>query len=82
MVEIFQPADEESTFVDNEIPSGTIDGTNTDFTIANIPVSGSLKVYRGGSRQKLTEDYTFSGITITFIIAPQDGEIILVDYRY
>lgn len=72
----------EIRFKDDETPSGTIDGVNTTFTISKTPISGSLKVYRNGARQRITEDYTFTGKTITFIIAPQVGEIILVDYRY
>lgn len=69
-------------FIDDETPSGTINGINKDFTINNFPSPAtSLKVYRGGARQRLTEDYTFSGKTITFIIAPVSGEIITVDYR-
>lgn len=68
--------------VDDENISGTINGVNQTFTInhAPSPVS-SLKVYRGGARQRITEDYTLSGSTITFTIAPQVGEILLADYR-
>lgn len=68
--------------IDDENISGTINGVNQTFTInhAPSPVS-SLKVYRGGARQRITEDYTLSGSTITFTIAPQVGEILLADYR-
>ena len=70
-------------FIDDETPTGTINGTNKDFTINNTPSpTSSLKVFRGGARQRITEDYTLSGKTITFIIAPVDGEIITVDYRH
>lgn len=68
--------------IDDETPSGTINGTNAVFTLANLPnPPSSVKVYRGGARQRITEDYTLSGATITFTIAPQVGEVILVDYR-
>ncbi len=68
--------------VDDESVVGTIDGVNTVFTINNPPSPvSSLKVYRGGARQRITEDYTFSGVTITFLVAPQVGEILLADYR-
>ena len=63
-------------------PTGTIDGANKVFTLSKTPETGSLKVYRGGARQRVTEDYTFSGKTITFTLAPQVGEVILVDFRY
>jgi len=70
-------------FVDDEVPAGTINGTNTVFTVARLPFRGSLKLYRGGARQRVTEDYTLSADqkTVTFLIAPQVGEILLVDYR-
>lgn len=71
-----------SRYIENEIPSGTIDGVNTTFTISkNTMDASSVKVYRGGSRLKLTDDYTFAGRTITFVIPPEVGEKLLVDYR-
>lgn len=69
-------------FMDDETPSGTINGVNQDFTLSKAPVGGSLKVYRGGARQRITEDYTISGKTITFTIPPVVGEVLLCDYRY
>lgn len=68
--------------VDDETPSGAINGSNTVFTLANVPSpASSLKVYLNGARQRITEDYTLSGGTITFTIAPLTGSILLVDYR-
>ena len=66
--------------IKSEVPSGTIDGSNTDFTIANTPVTGTLMVYLNGIRQKITDDYTFTGTTISFITAPLTDSKILVDY--
>jgi len=70
-------------FIDDETPTGTVDGNNTVFGLARLPHRGSVKVYRGGSRQRVTEDYTLSSDhrVITFTIAPQVGEILLADYR-
>lgn len=68
-------------FIDDETPSGTKNGSNTDFTTNLIPATGSLKVYRNGVRQRVTEDYTLSGQTISFTVAPASDEIILCDYR-
>jgi len=62
--------------------TGDINDINKDFVIANTPISGTLKVFVGGARQKETEDYTVSGTTISFVLAPQTGSIILVDYSY
>src|SRR3990167_1168479 len=68
--------------IDAETHGGTIDGVLKDFTIARTPSPlTSLKIYRGGARQKITEDYSFSGVTISFTNAPQVGEVILVEYR-
>lgn len=69
-------------YIDDETPTGTVNGTNKIFTVSKSPVVGSLKVYRGGARQRVTEDYTLSDKTITFTLAPQVGEILLVDFRY
>lgn len=72
----------EGKLIDDETPTGTINGTNKAFTLASTPnPTASLKVYRGGARQRVTEDYTLSGDTITFTVAPVTGEILLCDYR-
>lgn len=68
--------------IDDETPSGTINSSNTVFTLANLPnPASSVKVYLNGVRQRVTEDYTLSGATITFVSAPPTGSILLVDYR-
>lgn len=68
--------------VDDETPTGTINGTNATFTLAHTPTAGSVKLYLNGARLRVTEDYTISGATITFIIPPLTGSILLADYRY
>lgn len=71
-------------FIDDETPTGAINGTNTVFTISKAPEAGSLKVYRGGQRQRVSQDYTLSegNKKITFTVAPVVGEVILCDFRY
>lgn len=70
-------------FIDDFTPIGDLDGINTIFKLPKTPATNSLKVYRGGARQRVTEDYTFDGYrTITFLVPPELGEIILVDFRY
>jgi hypothetical protein len=71
-------------FIDDEIPIGTVNGSNTIFYSHYLP--HALKVYRGGARQQITTstitgDYTLVGKKITFTVAPQVGEILLLDYR-
>lgn len=72
-----------SNFVTREVPSGTINGSNTAFTLANTPVAGSEEVFLNGMIQNVGagNDYTISGATITMLTAPLSGEIILVNYR-
>lgn len=69
-------------FIDDATPTGTINGSNKEFTIEKAPVTGSLKVFMNGARMRITEDYTFSGKTITFTVAPPSGSVLLVDYRH
>lgn len=72
----------DSHIVDPYTPTGTINGVNTDFTLNHTPSPAtSLKLYRGGQLQSLTEDFTLSGNTITFLIAPVAGEILKVEHR-
>jgi hypothetical protein len=79
-----------AVFTDSEVPSGTVNGTNgTDgnatFTLAATPTAGSVHLYVNGIRQKVgaSEDYTISGVTITFISPsiPITNSKILADYR-
>lgn len=73
-----------SNFVDGETPGGTVNGTNTSFTLANMPSpSTSLAVYRNGLLQSLGVDYTLSGMALTFLTVstPQSGDIIRAAYR-
>lgn len=70
-----------SAFVDGEAPTGDIDDVNDEFELANTPISGSVHVYLNGLRMKVTDDYTISGTTITFVTPPASGDTILCDYR-
>ena len=72
------------TIVTEEVPSGLVNGSNTTFTIANTPTSGSVKLYRNGIRLKsgAGNDYTITTVTITTAQAPESGDVLLADYRY
>lgn len=72
-----------SNFVDKEIPSGSINGSNTAFTLANTPVVGSEHLYLNGILQEsgAGNDYTISGTSITMATAPLTGEKLRVSYR-
>lgn len=73
----------EAKIIDDEVPFGSVNGTNKVFTLANIPnPPASVKVFVNGQKMKSGgEDYTLSGKTITAVTAPPTGSIILVDYR-
>ncbi|MGA2116389.1 MAG: hypothetical protein ABSH56_16730 [Bryobacteraceae bacterium] len=72
------------TFIDAELPAGTINGVNASFTLANAPSpAASLDLYRNGLRLAAGSDYYLSGNAITFVSAatPQTGDTLLADYR-
>jgi hypothetical protein len=76
MAEPAPTAVQEANFVDSEVPTGTINGVNKVFVLANTPAAG-LKVYRDGLR---TTDYVLATATITFgTTAPATS--VLCDYR-
>lgn len=72
------------TEIRNEVPSGTVNGTNAFFAIANAPVSGSVNIYLNGLKMSPTIDYTISSYMITFTTGsiPQTGDILNADYLY
>lgn len=74
-----------SNFVTREVPpTGSITGSNAQFTLANTPIAGSEEVYVNGVLQNAGgNDYSISGATITFQTGaiPQSGDVLLVNYR-
>jgi hypothetical protein len=72
-------------FSDSEVPSGSINGTNTVFTLAFAPSpAGSLELYLNGLRQDAGIDFSLSTNVVTFFTAsnPQSGDLLLASYRY
>jgi len=70
-------------FVDQETPSGVINGVNAAYTLSQTPApSTSLAVYRNGVRLTPGVDYTAVGSAITFgPILPQTGDTVICSYR-
>jgi hypothetical protein len=66
------PAD----FVVRETPTGTINGVNTTFTLANTPLSNTEQIFLNGLLLEpgAGNDYTISGTTITMLIVPQTND--------
>lgn len=69
-------------FVFTETPSGSVNGSNTSFTLANTPIAGTVRLYIEGWRlvPGAGNDYTISGSTITMAVAPLTGERLFADY--
>ena len=77
--------------IHNEIPSGTINGTNTVFVLANTPqdsagIDATVSAYMNGVHLRpgtsaTDQDFFINGnATITTTFIPVSGDIILVDY--
>jgi hypothetical protein len=73
------------TFVDDEVPGGSINASNLTFTLAAAPNPVvSLRLYKNGMLLQQHGDYTISGSTITFVSAgaPQAGDAVVAYYRH
>lgn len=72
-----------SSIVTRETPSGSINGSNTAFTLANTPIAGTEMVFLNGILQEpgAGNDYTISGATITYLTAPVSGDRLRVTYQ-
>lgn len=72
-----------SDFVIRETPTGSINGSNTTFTLANTPILNTETVYLNGLLQEpgAGNDYTISGVTITMLSAPATGDRLRVNYQ-
>ena len=70
------------TDIKKEDKSSECDGNNVTFTLTNIPVANSVKVFLNGLIQQEGSgaDYTISGTTITFVIAPESDDILVILY--
>lgn len=61
----------------------TPQGPGTEFTLAHAPITGSVRLFRGGAYQSASQgDYSITGADITLSPALADGEILLVDYSF
>lgn len=72
-----------SNIVTRETPTGSVNGANTTFTLANTPTAGSEEVYLNGLLQEpgAGNDYTIATNTITMLAAPLTGDRLRVNYR-
>lgn len=72
------------TFADAEVPSGTINGSTTAFTLAHTPSpAASLLCFENGVAQRAAgADFTLATATITYGVAPPTGTTLVCSYRY
>lgn len=72
----------DTSYIAEEVPTGTINGSNTAFTLANTPVAGSVVLYLNGIRLRsgAGNDYTISGANITMLYAPATGDVLIATY--
>ena len=62
--------------------SGEIDGVNKTFILSVAPDPAiSLFIILNGALQTISEDYTLSSLTITFISAPPEGSVLRAFFR-
>lgn len=71
-------------FAVRETPTGSVDGSNTSFSLANTPTAGTEEAFLNGILQEpgSGNDYTISGAIITYLTAPVTGDRLRVSYRY
>ena len=73
-----------AVFVDDEVPAGAINGSNTVFSLAGTPApAASLTLYRNGLEMAPGSDYTLNGSAVTFsgTSLPRTGDTLLAYYR-
>lgn len=65
-----------------EIPSGTVNGSNTAFTLSSTPDDIlTVQVFVDGLAYIYGVDYTVSTVNITMTTAPAVGQKLSVKYR-
>lgn len=66
--------------VENE--SANCNGATTNFTIDNTPIANSVQVFLNGLLQEegSGKDYTLTGTTVAFAIAPETNDILIIHY--
>jgi hypothetical protein len=71
-------------YIDDETPTGTIDGSNVSFTLSTTPApQASLALFRNGLRIRNGVDFNLSGNVVTFLscCAPGIGDVLSASYR-
>ena len=69
--------------VNRETPTGNIDGTNTDFTLATSPQAGSEHLFKNGVLldEGTDNDYSISGAVFSLATIPSSPDKVLASYN-
>jgi hypothetical protein len=66
-----------------EVPAGTINGTNTAFTLVNTPLANSQIIFWNGIALFAGNgDYTISANALTMATPPQSGDTLIAVYQH
>jgi hypothetical protein len=68
-------------FIANETPTGTINGINATFTLANTPIASTVQLVLNGSIITNGTGATITGASVVFDSAPTDGSTLRAFYR-
>jgi hypothetical protein len=79
-LEVTNAVTESDIMLQNE--TSNCNGSTTGFTLDNTPVDSSVQVFLNGLLQEKGsgKDYTQTGTTVTFSVAPLAGDILLIHY--
>ena len=66
--------------------TGLVDGLNTEFTLSESPIEGSVRVFVNGLEQFTPDDFAVSGTTLIFVSPPQgedeqEDEVLFCHYE-
>ena len=80
---VFSPAGGSSNVVEDERPTGAINGSNKVFTLSQTPISAqSLQLFYNGQLQTRLTDFTITEKTVTFVQPPISNSVLQAWYRY
>lgn len=75
------PSSSNTQFSYKEIPTGSVNGTNSVFNLAQTPIIDSEHLYLNGMLQTNTADYNITGSQITFTDAPPQNSVLICTYQ-
>ena len=62
--------------------TGAVNSSNKTYTLANTPQPNALNIRQNWVYQSYGIDYTLVGTTVTFIAAPDTGDILVMKYSF